>query len=249
MTIKTTLQLPITIDKRSHESYEDQLYSQIKHLVLRHQVVNNLCNPFYLAKELELPIGMVLEVFDRLAKNHFFTKIDDHTYDIAYKKVMWETSDTFSSIADMIIKSGEDLNIDTFNYETLICDKKLSELTSFPIGTPLYVQDRIYYGNGRPKAYYKVYFNANLIKDAQSKENLTKPYHVFTGYNIKESQAARYIQSLTFPDYINKYLDQMNGTAGFKLVENLYNNDGLQTTFAEGYLNINYIFQYKTQLS
>ena len=41
----------------------------------------------------------------------------------------------------------------------------------------------------------------------------------------------------------------MNGTAGFKLVENLYNNDGLQTTFAEGYLNINYIFQYKTQLS
>ncbi len=248
MTNITVGQTPIVIDRRSHEPFEEQLYSQIKNLILRHQTDSNLTDPSLLAKELDISKEVVIHAFGRLVDERYYEIDEKGKYQISYKELVWVSTDSLSSVADIIHAHGQELYIDPLKVETIICDQAIQELTGFPIGAKLFYQDRVYYGDNIPKAIYRVYYLASIFPDANSEQNIHRPYYHITNYDIKVSPVERYVMSVRLPDDINNLLNQKSGTAGFCVVEKIFTANGVQSTFAEGYLNSNYIFQYKTKV-
>lgn len=247
MTNKTVGQTPIVIDRRSHDTFEEQLYSQIKNLILRHQTDSNLTDPNFLAKALDISHEIVIEAFERLVDEKYYEIDEKGKYQISYKELVWVSTDSLSSVADIIHAHGQELYIEPLKVETLICDQVIHELTGFPIGAKLFFQDRVYYGDNIPKAVYRVYYLASIFPDANSEQNIHRPYYHITHYDIKVSPVERYVMSVRLPDEVNNLLNQKSGTAGFFVVEKIFTSEGILSTYAEGYLNSNYIFQYKTK--
>src|SRR5690606_2436653 len=105
-------QSPIVIDRRSHEPFEEQLYSQIKNLILRHQTDTNLVDPDFLSRFLEIDKVIVINAFNRLVDEKFYEIDNKGHYQISYKELFWVSTDSLNGVADIIHAHGQKLYIE-----------------------------------------------------------------------------------------------------------------------------------------
>src|SRR5690606_1154346 len=124
----------IIIDRRSHEPLEEQVYSQIKSLILRHQTNPKLVDPNFLVKALNVEKSIIIKAFNRLVDEKYYEVDEKGYYQISYKELVWVSTDSLYSISDMIHTQGQKLYIDSLKVEMIICDQTLSELTGFQKG-------------------------------------------------------------------------------------------------------------------
>lgn len=247
MKVKSKGHIDIVIDRRSSESIEDQIVFQIRNLILRHQDDSILTDVEKLSVLLDVPRDIIIRAFNRLIDERFYSIDHQGKYYISYHEMVWITDESLYSIADVIRSLGQELTIECTQRKEITSDQHTQQETGFPVGTRLFYQERIYYGDRHAKGVFKVYFHADTFSDANSDENSIRPYYDFISYNFFTTPVKREFQVITLPQDINYILNQRKNTAGFKIVEMIFNQSMMQTVYAIGYANSNYLLKYKNK--
>ncbi len=229
------------IDYRSKEKIEVQIAHQIKAYILTHRYDHALTQMDDMSHLLEVDQIYIKKAFELLVDERVFEKDEDHNYTIFKHSYVKVGKKSVTSLASGIKILGQKLLINTFDCKELICDGAFSKQSKFEIGDYIYMQKRIYLGDGVPKAYMELYFSLALLPDIKEKQYHQVPYHDIVGFEDQyESPSYRRLKASKFSDQVNLYLDQNKQNHGFFTEEYFFNADQKVLLYAKVYFSLNY---------
>ncbi len=232
----------IIIDKRSTVPEYIQLSEQIKHIITMHKEDERLIDMKLLQEKFELDANIIKQALDRLVGHDYLDyRKYEYKYYYKYLELAMIKNQKFSSLLNVILKMNQKPTLKISNTEHHTIDEKLAQRTSFPIGTKVVCDHRIYYGNDVPKAFAYVFYTQEIYELHKDKLNKEHPeYLVLTKKDVEELPFNRHVKAVQFPKEINILLTQEPKSGGFLSVEHYYDQDNNLRIYVETYLNLNF---------
>jgi len=234
----------IQIDKRSNEPVEIQIANQIKALVLTYTYDEEITDIAYIKSLLDVDIAEIKKAFEILVSDRIFS-IDNHgNYDVFYQDVVSVGRGVISSVYDNIKYLNQTFSMKVFDKKDIKCDKILAKLSEFKTGDHIHYQKRIYYGDGKPKAYMELYFSKDSLPNINDEKFNELPYYHMIGLDQNPKiPAYRRLEVIRLSDEINNYLDQSVSSNGFFSEESYFSKDKKILLFVKIYLNLSYFIR------
>ena len=238
--------MKLSIDYRSNEAIEVQLYKQLKVLILTHRFSLELLEPLLVASMAKVDLPAAQKAFDILVQDQILGINENQKYFMAYQEIADVNQKTTYSVIDIIKLLKQELTIKTFGDKYL--NSNLTELYNlgFEKNEVIYYHERIYYGDNLPKAYMKLYFSKKHLPNCDQEDMRLVPYYELVAFNVDDKlKSKRTLNAINFSDKINQHLNQSKNSSGLSTNEFYYDKDNKLVLYVKMYLNLNYFLRLK----
>lgn len=238
----------IRLDRRSSLSLNQQLYNELKSMILDRQFRyrEKVCEIKQCAELLGMTQSEVEKAFDQLLKENLLIQEGGIFYVNQYDF----SSDFFSKIVkvyDAIKEMGLEPSVEELSRKIFKVDKHFSEKSRFKIGTKLLYMRRMYKGNGQPLILLDLYYDLDIFKDLDQHIHNELPIYelLFHRYQNIITKSHRIIDVVNLPKDISNIFHVKTQTAGFKVSAFTYNQHEQLVEYTEGYSADNYLYEFE----